>query len=67
MEMTISRKVYIGSGENGSRLMKALQKLAEEHCHGNVSRLLIFTVCEKYRVNPRTGEPLKGHEKAVKC
>lgn len=63
----MSRKIYIGSGENGQRLMKALQDLADKHCHGNVSRFLIYTVCEKYRLNPRTGEPLKEGEKPVRC
>jgi hypothetical protein len=67
MEMTIARKVYIGSGENGARLMSTLEQLAADHCGGNVSRFLIYTVCEKYRINPKTGKPLKDGEPAIKC
>lgn len=67
MELTISRKVYIGSGDRGVRLMKAIQELANRHCHGNVSKFLIYTACQKYRINPQTGEALKPGEKPARC
>lgn len=65
--MTISRKIYVGSGENGIRLNKAIEEKANEFCHGNVSRILIYTFCEKHRINPRTGKPLKAGEATIKC
>ena len=67
MKNTYTHNLYIGSGENGARLSKALTDLSKKHCHGNLGRFLIYTVCEKYRINPRTGERLKPLEKLAKC
>lgn len=67
MEITISRKVYVGSGDNGIRLNKAIQEKADKYCHGNVSRMLIYTFCKEHRINPKTGEPLKAGEKLAPC
>jgi hypothetical protein len=63
MELTVSRKIYIGSGDNGRRLMNAIQEKADKLFNGNVSRALIWTFCEKHGIDPRTGEPAKTKTK----
>lgn len=59
MEMPVLKKIYVGNREVGMKIALHIKAAADKDYMGNQSRCLIHTFCEKYGIDPRTGEPVK--------
>jgi hypothetical protein len=55
----ITKKIYLGEGEKGMQIEKALRREAEKHFKSNASKLLLDSFFRTYNLDPKTGKPLK--------